>query len=63
MPATSRAQFRFMQGVAHGSIKAPGLSRAQATEFVAGVSPKGLPERKTKPAKTTKGTRRARAGR
>ena len=43
MPATSKAQFRFMQGVAHGSIKAPGLSEAQAAEYVSGQSPKGLP--------------------
>ena len=45
MPATSKAQFRFMQGVAHGSIKAPGLSKAQASEYVSGQSPKGLPAR------------------
>jgi hypothetical protein len=46
MPATSKAQFRFMQGVAHGSIKAPGLSKGKAAEYVSGQSPKGLPERK-----------------
>jgi hypothetical protein len=49
MPAKSRSQFRFMQAVAHGSIKAPGLSRAEAAEYVAGQSPKGLPERVGKP--------------
>jgi hypothetical protein len=49
MPATSKAQFRFMQGVAHGSIKKPGLSQMQAAEYVSGESPKGLPERKGKP--------------
>lgn len=45
MPATSKAQFRFMQGVAHGNIKAKGLSRAKAAEYVSGQSPTGLPER------------------
>ena len=43
MPATSKAQFRFMQGVAHGSIKRPGLSKGKAAEFVQGQSPKTLP--------------------
>ena len=58
MPATSKAQFRFMKGVEGGSIKAPGLSPAEASEFTKGVSPKSLPAKKTK-----KGARRARAGR
>jgi hypothetical protein len=44
MPAKSQAQFRLMQGVAHGSIKKEGLSKAQASEYVKGQSPKGLPE-------------------
>jgi len=48
MPASSKAQFRFMQGVAHGSIKAKGLSKAKAAEFVKGQSPKGLPKRAKK---------------
>ena len=47
-PATSKAQFRFMQGVAHGSIKAPGLSKGKAAEFVKGQSPKGLPKKAKK---------------
>lgn len=51
MPAKSRAQFRFMQGVAHGDIQARGLNRAKAAEYVSGQSPKGLPERKKKRAK------------
>jgi hypothetical protein len=46
MPAVSKAQFRFMQAVAHGEIKKKGLSKRQAAEFVAGQSPKKLPERK-----------------
>ena len=46
MPAVSRKQFNYMQGVAHGSIQPPkGLSRARAAEYVQGQSPKGLPER------------------
>jgi hypothetical protein len=47
MPATSKAQFRFMQAVAHGSAKAPGLSKSKAAEYVSGQSPKGLPEKKS----------------
>jgi hypothetical protein len=43
MPARSKAQFRFMQAVAHGSVKKAGLSPAKAEEFVAGQSPKKLP--------------------
>ena len=43
MPAKSRAQFRFMQAVAHGGVKKPGLSPAKAAEYVSGQSPKGLP--------------------
>jgi len=45
MPATSKAQFRFMEGVAHGSIKKPGLSPSKAAEYVSGQSPKGLPNK------------------
>jgi len=49
MPAVSKKQFRFMQAVAHGSVKKKGLSKAKAAEYVAGQSPKGLPlETKTK---------------
>ncbi len=33
-----------MQGVAHGSIKKPGLSEEKAKEYVQGESPKNLPE-------------------
>lgn len=48
MPATSKAQFRFMQAVAHGSANARGLSKAKAAEYVSGQSPKGLPEKAKK---------------
>lgn len=44
MPSKSKAQERFMAGVAHGNIPPPkGLSRAKAAEFVGPT--KGLPER------------------
>lgn len=48
MPATSKAQFRFMKGIAGGMKprKKGAPSRTQAKEFVAGQSPKGLPARK-----------------
>jgi len=46
MPATSKAQFRLMQAVAHGA-KIHGLSKAKAAEYVAGQHPKGLPEKVT----------------
>lgn len=48
MPTKSKAQFRFMQAVAHGSARAKpkGLSREEAREYVSGQSPKRLPERK-----------------
>lgn len=46
MPARSKAQFRMMEGIAHGSIKPKGgLTKAKAAEYVAGQSPKGLPEK------------------
>jgi hypothetical protein len=48
MPATSKKQFRFMQAIAHGSLKKPGLSPEKAAEFVSGQSPKDLPQRKSK---------------
>mgnify|MGYP001586204266 FL=1 len=54
MPATSKAQFGFMQAIAHGTAKKKpkGLSRAKAKEYVAGQSPKGLPAR-ANPTKLT----------
>jgi len=49
MPATSKAQFRMMQGIAHGSIKPKGgVTKAKAAEFVKGQSPKGLPKKAKK---------------
>ena len=46
MPARSKAQFRLMKGIAEGSIKPKGgLSKATAREFVAGQSPKKLPNK------------------
>lgn len=42
--AKSKQQFKFLQAVAHNSIKKPGLSPGKAAEMVAGQSPKGLPK-------------------
>ena len=52
--ATSKAQFGFMKAIAAGTAKKKpkGLSRAEAKEYVAGQSPKGLPARAT-PRKLT----------
>ena len=47
MPAKSKAQYRFMEAVAHGGIKKPGLSPAKAKEFVGkDVNYKKLPAKK-----------------
>jgi len=43
VPATSRAQYRFMQAVAHGGIHRPGLPAAKAREYVAGQRYQTLP--------------------
>jgi len=48
MPATSKAQYRFMEAVAHGGIKKKGLPAAKAKEYVAGQSYKGLPAKARK---------------
>jgi hypothetical protein len=48
MPAKSKKQARFMRAVAAGDAKAPGLSKAEAREFVKGHSTKGLPEKAKK---------------
>lgn len=45
MPPKSKSQARFMRGVASGDIKAPGLSRKQAKEYVAGTPTKNLPNK------------------
>ena len=44
MPATSRRQYRLMRAVCSGHANMPGLSKAEACEYVHGQSPKGLPE-------------------
>jgi hypothetical protein len=47
MPTVSKKQFRFMEGVSHGTIKAPGLKPEVAREFVeATPHPGKLPETK-----------------
>lgn len=48
MPAKSKEQFRFMEGVIHGGIKAPGLSPSKAKEFVENVDYQKLPKKKKK---------------
>lgn len=48
MPATSKAQMRFMGAVAGGAFKKKGLSKAQAKEYVRGRTMKGLPARAKK---------------
>lgn len=48
MPPKSRAQARFMRAVASGAVKAPGLSRKEAREFVEGHPTKALPEKAKK---------------
>src|SRR5215471_9923787 len=58
MPATSKAQYRFMQAVAHGGIRKPGLSKDQAEEYVHGQRYQSLPAR-TKKAPTRHRSRRA----
>lgn len=47
MPAISKKQYRFMQAVAHGSVKKAGLSKSKAKEFVTGVDYKSLPMSKS----------------
>lgn len=44
MPVRSKQQLKFMKAVASGSIKAPGLSKAEAEEMSSGVKAKGLPK-------------------
>ena len=51
MPAVSKRQFAYMQGVAHGSIKSKSLSKKQAKEFISGQKPTGLPQRAKKKKK------------
>jgi hypothetical protein len=45
MPATSKAQARFMGAVCGGAIKKPGLPKAKACEYVRGQKLGDLPER------------------
>jgi hypothetical protein len=54
MPPVSKAQARFMRGVASGSIKEKGLSKKQASEYVKGTPTKNLPARKTAKKSTKK---------
>jgi hypothetical protein len=51
MPPKSKAQARFMRAVAAGDVKKPGLSKAQAAEYVKGAPTKKLPAHVKKPKK------------
>jgi hypothetical protein len=42
--AVSKKQFRFFQGVKHGSIQDKGFSPQTASELLGHQSPQGLPE-------------------
>ncbi len=55
MPSVSKAQFRFMEAVAHGGIKKPGLSKKKAKEYVQGQNYSQLPERFSTLKKKLKG--------
>lgn len=51
MPSVSKAQTRFMAGVASGSIKKKGLTKKKARDFVNWSTYKQLPARKKAPKK------------
>lgn len=48
MPAKSKAQFKFMEAVKHGSIKKHGLSPSKAAEFTDTTNYKTLPKKTKK---------------
>ena len=45
MPPVSKRQARLFRAAASGDVKLPGLSRAEASEYVSGYPTKDLPER------------------
>lgn len=45
MPPKSKKQAKFMRAVASGKVKAKGLSRKEAKEYVSGYSLRGLPNK------------------
>ena len=49
-----------MRAVASGSVKAPGLSKDQAQEYVSGYPTKSLPETAPDPTKARAAARRRR---
>jgi len=57
MPAVSKQQFKLMKGICEGGIKSRKdlPSKAEACEFVEGQSPKGLPKKKKKEARSATG--------
>lgn len=48
MPPKSKKQAAFMRAAASGAVKAPGLSKKEAKEYVSGYSTKNLPEKAPK---------------
>lgn len=44
MPPRSKKQASYMRSVVSGKIKAPGLSKEEANEYVEGYSTKHLPK-------------------
>lgn len=56
MPAVSKQQFKFMEGVKHGNIKKKGLTPEKAAEFVNGGHQEyaSLPIKKSRFTKTKK---------
>ncbi len=55
MPAVSQAQFRLMQGIAHGMTPPPGMHMdpSKAKEYVQGVNYQSLPKKKKLFSKAT----------
>lgn len=54
MPAKSKAQYRFMEAIAHKGIKKSGLSVAKAKKFVKDQKYSELPEESKKFSKIKK---------
>lgn len=56
MPATSKAQFKFMEAVKYGNIKKKGLSPEKASEFTDSTNYKSLPMKVLKKKVSNNGT-------
>lgn len=62
MPPVSKAQARFMRAAASGDVKAPGLSKEEASEYVSGYKTKNLPERAGKQMQRERQMKKGRKG-